>query len=78
MGRVEVLEPSTASGRTMSWTSWNTRCLSGADSKTASMTRSTPVKSAASSVVVIRPSSASASSRVLRPAATAFSSRPRA
>ena len=57
IGSVEVFEPSSALGSTMSSISWNTLCLSSTDSNTASMTKSTPLKSAASAVGVMRSSS---------------------
>ncbi|SHX34990.1 Uncharacterised protein [Mycobacteroides abscessus subsp. abscessus] len=50
MGRVEVLEPRSALGSTMSSISWNTLCLSSVFSKTASITKSTPARSAGSAV----------------------------
>lgn len=40
IGRVEVLEQSSASGSTTAWISWKTLCLSAVSSKTASMTAS--------------------------------------
>ncbi len=76
MGRVEVLEQSSASGATTCWISWNTLCLSSGFSKTASMTVSQPARSAGSAVGVIRARKASRSSAVFRPRATCLSSRP--
>ena len=72
MGRVEVLEQSSASGSTTFCTSWNTLCLREVSSKTASMTASQPARSAASAVGVIRARSASAFSCVVRPRETAL------
>ncbi len=74
IGRVEVLEPSTAFGSTMSSISWNTFCLSSTLSKTASMTKSTPLRSAASAVGVIRPNSSADFSSVVRPRPNALAS----
>ena len=74
IGRVEVLEHSSASGATMSWISWNTLCLSAVSSKTASMTASQPARSAGSAVGVIRASSASRSASVVRPRESALAS----
>ena len=56
IGSVEVFEPSSALGSTMSSISWNTLCLSSWLSNTASMTKSTPLRSAASAVGVMRAS----------------------
>ena len=67
IGSVEVLDPSSALGSTMSSISWNTLCLSSWFSKTASMTKSTPLRSAGSAVGVIRASSASDFSCVVLP-----------
>ncbi len=50
IGSVEVLEPSSALGSTMSSISWNTLCLSSWFSNTASITKSTPARSAGSAV----------------------------
>ncbi len=50
MGRVEVLEQSSASGATTFWISWNTWCLREVSSKTASITASQPARSAVSAV----------------------------
>ena len=54
IGSVDVLEHSSASGSTTSSISPNTWCLSAGSSKTASITRSQPARSAALSVGVIR------------------------
>ena len=54
IGSVEVFEQSRASGLTTSWISPKTWALSDGSSKTASMTRSQPLKSLASVVAVIR------------------------
>lgn len=72
IGRVEVLEQSSASGSTMCWISWNTLCLSAGSSKTASMTASQPATSCGSAVGVMRASSASAFSWLVRPRETAL------
>lgn len=74
MGRVEVLEQSSASGSMTSWISWNTLCLSAVSSKTASMTASQPARSAGSPVGVMRASSSSRFASVVRPRESALSS----
>ncbi|SLJ66306.1 Uncharacterised protein [Mycobacteroides abscessus subsp. abscessus] len=58
----------------MSSISWNTLCLSSVFSKTASMTKSTPAKSAASAVGLIRSSSALDFSSVVLPRERALAS----
>lgn len=72
MGRVEVLEQSSASGATTFCTSWKTLCLREVSSKTASMTASQPARSDTSAVGVIRARRASAFSWVVRPRETAL------
>ena len=74
IGSVEVLEHSSASSSTYGATSAKTCFLSEGSSKTASITRSQPARSAASAVTVIRPSSSAFFSSVLRPLAIALSS----
>ena len=74
IGSVEVFDPSSALGSTMSSISWNTLCLSSWLSNTASMTKSTPLKSAASAVGVIRASSALDFSSVVLPRSSALAS----
>ena len=74
IGKVEVLDPSTASVPTACSISAKTLALSPAFSKTASITTSTPARSAASAVGRIRPSRASLSCRLVFPRATAFAS----
>ena len=74
IGSVEVFDPSSALGSTMSSISWNTLCLSSTDSNTASMTKSTPLKSAASAVGVMRASSALDFSSVVLPRSSALAS----
>ena len=74
IGSVEVFDPSSALGSTMSSISWNTLCLSSLDSNTASMTKSTPLKSAASAVGVMRASSALDFSSVVLPRSSALAS----
>ena len=76
IGSVEVLEQSSASLLTYGAISANTLCLSAGSSKTASITRSQPVRSAGSAVGVIRPSSSAFFSSVLLPRLIALSSRP--
>ena len=76
IGSVEVLEQSKASLLTYGAISANTLCLSAGSSKTASITRSQPVRSAGSAVGVIRPSSSAFFSSVLLPRLIALSSRP--
>ena len=76
IGSVEVFEPSSASGSRYGSISANTCAFTAGSSNTASITRSAPVATAASSVGVIRASSASAFSCVERPREIAFSSRP--
>jgi len=46
IGSVEVLDPSSALGSTMSSISWTTLCLRSWLSNTASTTKSTPLRSA--------------------------------
>lgn len=75
IGSDEVLEPSTAPGSTMFSISANTLFFSSVFSNTASITKSTPVKSAASAVGVMRSSSARDFASVVRPFANAFCSR---
>ena len=75
MGSVEVLEAMSASGATCSISAY-TLCLSAGSSKTASMARSTPARSARSPVAWMRPRISSRFSGVDRPRATALSSRP--
>ncbi|CEZ69953.1 Uncharacterised protein [Mycobacterium tuberculosis] len=74
IGSVEVLDPRIALGSTMSSISPNTLCLSSWFSKTASITKSTPLKSAASAVGVMRASRASLRSCVVRPRSSALAS----
>ena len=74
IGSVEVLEQSSASGLTCGAISAKTLCLSAGSSKTASMTRSQPARSAGSAVAVIRPSSSAFFSSVERPREIALSS----
>lgn len=74
IGSDEVLEPSTAPGSTMFSISANTLFFSSVFSNTASITKSTPVKSAASAVGVMRSSSARDFASVVRPFASAFCS----
>lgn len=74
IGSVEVLEPSTASALTTLSISPNTLCLSSTLSNTASITKSTPAKSAGSAVGVIFASSASDFSCVVLPRERAFCS----
>ena len=70
IGRVEVLEHSKASGSTCGRISAKTWCLRLGSSKTASMTRSQPARSAGSAVGVIRASSSSDFSWVSLPRST--------
>ena len=74
IGRVEVLEPSTALGSTTSSISPNTLCLSSWFSNTASMTKSTPFRSCGSAVGVMRASSASERSCDVLPRSSALAS----
>ena len=74
IGRVLVLEHSRASGCTCGRISANTFSLSAGSSKTASMTRSQPARSAGSAVALIRPSSSAFFSSVERPREIALSS----
>ena len=74
IGSVEVFEQSSASGFTYGATSAKTRCLRLGSSKTASMTRSQPARSAGSAVGVIRASSSAFFSSVDLPRAMALSS----
>ena len=74
IGSVEVLEQSSASALTYGAISAKTCCLSDGSSKTASITRSQPARSAGSAVAVIRPSSSAFFSSVLLPRAMALSS----
>ncbi len=77
IGSVEVLEQSRrVASLTYGAISANTLCLSAGSSKTASITRSQPVRSAGSAVGVIRPSSSAFFSSVLLPRLIALSSRP--
>ncbi len=73
IGSVEVFEHSSASGLTCSRISPKTWFFSEGSSKTASMTRSQPLRSAGLSVGVIRASSSADFSSVSRPRETAFS-----
>ena len=75
MGSVEVLEHSRESPSTYGAISANTRCLSDGSSKTASITRSHPARSAGSAVGRIRPSSSAADSGVSLPRSTALALR---
>ncbi len=75
IGRVEVFEPSSASGATCGSISFQTCSLIAGSSNTASMTRSAPAAAAGSVVGVIRASRASPSSCVVRPRSTALSTR---
>ena len=70
IGSVEVLEQSSASALTYGAISAKTLALSAGSSKTASITRSQPARSAGSAVAVIRPSSSSALSCVILPRST--------
>ncbi|RAO28177.1 uncharacterized protein ONO86_06020 [Micromonospora noduli] len=74
IGRVEVLEASSASGASTGSTSAKTCCFSAGSSKTASMTASQPASASAWSVVVIRSRTARASASVVRPLRTARAS----
>ena len=74
MGRVEVLEPRTALGSTMSSISPKTLCLSSWLSNTASITKSTPAKSLASAVGVILLRNALDFSGVVLPRSSALAS----
>ena len=74
IGSVEVLEHSSASGATYSAISANTLVFSDGSSKTASMTRSQPARSAGSAVGVIRPSSSAFFSSSSLPRSIALSS----
>jgi hypothetical protein len=74
MGSVEVFDPSSAFGSTMSSISPNTLCLRSWLSNTASITKSTPLKSAASAAGVIRASSALDFSSVVLPRSSALAS----
>ncbi len=73
IGSVEVFEHSSASSLTCSRISANTLFFRLGSSKTASMTRSQPLRSAGLSVGVIRPSMSSDFSAVSLPRETAFS-----
>ena len=70
IGRVEVLEHSSASASTYGATSAKTFALSVGSSKTASITRSQPARSSGEAVGVIRPSSSAAFSSVSLPRST--------
>ena len=74
MGRVDVLEPSRASGLTIPSISWKTFFFSSGDSKTASITVSQPARSCGSMVGVMRASRASDFSGVVRPRSRALAS----
>ena len=74
IGSVEVLEHSSASGFTCPATSAKTWPFSVGSSKTASITRSQPARSAGSAVGVIRASSSDFFASVERPLAIALSS----
>ena len=72
IGSVEVLEHSSASSSTYGAISANTRCLSDGSSKTASITRSHPARSAGSDVGMIRSSRAWLLSSLSVPRSTAL------
>ena len=74
IGSVEVFDPRIAFGSTMSSISPNTLCLSSWLSNTASITKSTPLKSAGSADGVIRARSASERSLVVFPRSRALAS----
>ena len=76
IGSVEVLEQSSASLLMKGAISANTFALRDGSSKTASMTRSQPVRSSGLAVAVIRPSSSAFFSSVDLPREIALSSRP--